>query len=285
MNEVSVTFGPQGHLAGTLTLPSGPARDVGVLLCNAGVIHRIGPHRLNVKLARHLASQGFAVLRMDLSGQGDSRTTASSLSFDRQAVADLRAGMDHLGRAAGTRRFALAGICSGAHHGVATALEDERLQALWLMDGYTYETPRTYAVRMAHQLRVEPWRALARWLSAPWRLATGRLRRVRAAMAGQEALLVDGSHPTPPKAAYAAMLQRLIDRQVDVRLVFTSSMFWRYNHDTQWRDAFAPFGAVANLRCDLLRDVDHTVTTLHAQRKVIESVSEFLAAPPGSTPR
>jgi hypothetical protein len=279
VNEVPVTFGSEGHLAGTLTLPSGPARDMGVLLCNAGVIHRIGPHRINVKLARHLAAQGFTVLRMDLSGQGDSRMSASNLSFDRQAVADLRAGMDHASRATGVSRFALAGICSGANHGVAAALDDERLQALWLMDGYAYETPRTYRIRMALQLRIDPLRTIPRWLAAPWRIATGRVARLRAAVAGDGQLLEDGSHPTPPKAVYAGMLERLVNRGVALRLLYTGSMFWRYNHDSQWRDAFAAHSTVARLRCDLLRDVDHTVTTRRAQRIVIDSVSEFLTSP------
>ena len=43
-----------------------------VVLLNAGIIHRIGPNRLYVQLARRLASRGHAVLRFDLAGIGDS---------------------------------------------------------------------------------------------------------------------------------------------------------------------------------------------------------------------
>ena len=35
--------------------------------------------------------------------------------------------------------------------------------------------------------------------------------------------------------------------------------------------------AVADLPCDLIPDVDHTVSTLHAQRRLIDAVTRFAA--------
>ena len=59
MHELAVSFGPLKHLSGTLALPDelAPA-GVGFVMLNAGVVHRIGPHRFNVRLARRLADQG-----------------------------------------------------------------------------------------------------------------------------------------------------------------------------------------------------------------------------------
>ena len=110
-------------------------------MLNAGVIHRIGPHRFNVKLARALASQGAAVLRMDLSGQGDSGVHPQALPFQEQAIADLRAAMDHLQRICSVDRFVIAGICSGAFNGLATALVDERVAGLWMLEHNPDGTP------------------------------------------------------------------------------------------------------------------------------------------------
>ena len=101
MNEIPLVFGADRHLVGILTLPSqGDPRPIAFLLINAGVIHRVGPHRINVKLARHLAGLGFASLRFDLSGQGDSRNalSAGTIGHAQQSIADLRAAMDHLTR-------------------------------------------------------------------------------------------------------------------------------------------------------------------------------------------
>ena len=51
MIERSIAFGADGGLIGTLCLPSIPGANgsgVGQILFNAGVVHRIGPHRINV---------------------------------------------------------------------------------------------------------------------------------------------------------------------------------------------------------------------------------------------
>jgi hypothetical protein len=44
---------------------------------NMGANHRIGPRRINVKLARVLAARGVSSLRFDLGGVGDSETPTS----------------------------------------------------------------------------------------------------------------------------------------------------------------------------------------------------------------
>lgn len=72
MREETCVFGSANPLVGIITHPE---IDVGlptVILLNAGLIHRIGPNRVYVRLARHLAGLGFQVLRFDLSGIGDS---------------------------------------------------------------------------------------------------------------------------------------------------------------------------------------------------------------------
>lgn len=281
MNEVPVTFGPDGRLVGTLTLPDSPAPAApAVLLCNAGVIHRIGPHRINVKLARRLAAAGHAVLRFDLSGLGDSRAAAGALPFEQQAVHDIRTAMDHVARLTGAARFAMAGICSGAHHGLAAALEDPRLVALWMMDGYSYPTLRTLKVRMQRQLRLDFFGTLAGWALRPFGLITHGLRRLQS-----DALaLTDGSDPTPSKRAFAGMLDTLSTRGVRMRLVYSGSLFWRYNYAEQLRDGFRGCRFVETVRCDYLPKVDHTVTSLQAQQEVTASVLDWLDGLQGAHP-
>ena len=57
MKEHSLAFGPNSGLIGTICLPDSPQKcGVGVVLFNSGVVHRIGPHRFNVRLARKLAA-------------------------------------------------------------------------------------------------------------------------------------------------------------------------------------------------------------------------------------
>lgn len=275
MNENILHFGPGRRLTGTLTLPPASAtpKSTAILLLNAGVIHRMGPHRLNVKLARHLAAQGFTVLRIDLSGQGESQNAENPQSHEQQSVTDLQAAMDHLQRITPVKRFALAGICSGAYHGVATALQDDRLSALWLMDTHTYATPRTHWVRAMRQLRHEPVATLRGWTKRVLRILGPKPGK--AASSEEPALANDNLYGKPSKAEFAADIQALLGKRVRLHVVYTGGVFWTHNYLGQWRDAFKAHGEVANVPNELLPDADHTASTLNAQRQVVASVSRF----------
>ena len=267
MNEISVTFGAERHLVGTLTLPAGgtPAKVAFVLL-NAGVVHRIGPHRINVKLARHLARLGFASLRFDLSGQGDSRMPVSTLDFSQQAVADIRAAMDHLARTADVHRFAITGICSGADNGWNTAQADPRVVGLCMLDGYVYPTPKTRWMRYRLRARGPILSAVLPWLRR--KLVTLRTPKDDQVQAG------DGRTP-PSREAYARTMQSLVDRGVDVCLVYTGSMLALYNYAEQYREAFAGHGFATRVRSEYQPTIDHTVTPLSAQRRLLELVGDW----------
>lgn len=274
MNENILTFGPGSRLTGTLTRPAGISKSTVILLLNAGVIHRMGPHRINVKLARALATQGHTVLRFDLSGQGDSEAADSTLSYDQQAVSDLQAAMDHVQRLTSLHSFALVGICSAAHHGVSAAMEDDRLKALWLMDTHAYPNTKTALVRAWRQLGVDFTGTLMGWTRRLPRLLIKRLRPVGGQAEPMQQLL-DNPYASPTLEDFAARLKVIVEKQVRVQLVYSGSFLWRFNYAGQWRDTFKAYGDVANLPCELISDLDHTVSTLHAQRRMIEAVTRF----------
>ncbi|TAK87061.1 MAG: hypothetical protein EPO12_01625, partial [Aquabacterium sp.] len=56
---------------GILTLPDSPAASA-VILLPAGLKYHVGPHGLNVQLARSLAAAGHLALRFDPLGVGES---------------------------------------------------------------------------------------------------------------------------------------------------------------------------------------------------------------------
>ncbi len=56
MDDIPLQFGPDDRMLGIWTPAQGDPAPVACLLFNAGVIHRIGPHRINVKAARALAA-------------------------------------------------------------------------------------------------------------------------------------------------------------------------------------------------------------------------------------
>lgn len=163
MNEKALLLGPSRELVGIMTEPEGvEANDrPAVILLNAGLIHRVGPNRLYVHLARLLAGDGLRCLRLDFSGIGDSRSRNEP--FLRAAMADTRYAMDYLESARGVRRFALAGICSGADIALQVGREDARVEGLILIEGfgllaegslrYLFETNRDRMLRPRSWLR------------------------------------------------------------------------------------------------------------------------------------
>ncbi|HSK01877.1 MAG TPA: hypothetical protein VK932_11575, partial [Kofleriaceae bacterium] len=137
-------LGPEGQLVGIVSHPAGVSPPsppaTAVIALPAGVLHRVGPHRLHVALARRLAGRGLPALRLDLGGIGDSLATSHAATFRESAVADTRAAMTGLEGALGARRFVLFGICAGADNALATALVDDRVAGVVLVDAAIYPT-------------------------------------------------------------------------------------------------------------------------------------------------
>ena len=130
MKEDAVLLGHTRSLVGILTDPGEAANDTNlpaVILLNAGIVHRVGPHRLYVKIARSLAAMGFTVLRFDFSGVGDSRARHDNLPFERSTISEAQDAMNYLAAERGIGRFVLAGLCSGADVSLKTACCDPRV--------------------------------------------------------------------------------------------------------------------------------------------------------------
>ena len=112
-------FGAERHLVGVLSRTSAAQDRPAVVIFNAGAVHRVGPNRVGVTLARELAAAGFACLRFDLEGIGDSVLRAAGREnhpYPDTALADARAAFDFLRREFGYTRFIPVGLCSGAYN-------------------------------------------------------------------------------------------------------------------------------------------------------------------------
>lgn len=127
VNETVIQFGPSRQLVGIVTTPSngqGDPNRPAVVLLNAGLLHRVGPNRIYVQIARALASAGYTVLRFDFSGLGDSAPRSDHMPYAQSAPAEARAAMDWLTQNRGAQRFILIGHCAGAGISLLVARED-----------------------------------------------------------------------------------------------------------------------------------------------------------------
>lgn len=136
MNEEAIRFGPQRNLVGIVTAPEGSAHPdaPAVVFLNAGLMHRVGPNRTYVGLARALAAQGLTTLRFDFSGMGDSRPRTDLLPYIESAPAEAILAMDWLAEHRNARTFLLIGHCAGAGVSLLVAGKDPRVAGAILLN-------------------------------------------------------------------------------------------------------------------------------------------------------
>lgn len=279
VRDEAIRLGPEGQLVGIVSYPPGGTPSASpaptAIVLNAGVLHRVGPHRLHVTLARRLAARGVPCARIDLGGIGDSVATSDAATFRESAVADTRAAMDGLGRALGARRFAIFGVCAGADNALATALADERVAAVVLVDPAVYPTPRS-VVRELRRRAAAPG-GISQALRWGARKARDRVRRELVRMRRGAAPPAEGREYPPPQV-FGAELARLADRGVRVLAVYTGIHDERYNHEDQLFESFPRLRG----RIDraFFPEANHTFTELEDQAALIEVVVRWIAGRP-----
>ena len=257
--EQVLELGPDRNVVAIATEPALPRRGPAVLLVNAGVIHRVGPHRLHVRLARALAEAGFATLRMDLSGIGDSRALPDQTTFRASSIADIRGAIDHLAKDDPGATAIVFGICSGADNALAAAEADPRIVGVVLVDPPSYATFRS-------RLRAL-WPRLGRpdfWGAIPMKL----LRRARGSRR-MPARTQEGRQP-PPRAVHRAQLAGLVARGVRILSLHTAALGVRHNHRDQIYESFPELRG--RLESGYFPRANHTFTELAQQADLIVAV-------------
>ncbi|WP_460713011.1 alpha/beta fold hydrolase [Nocardioides dilutus] len=122
VSERSTRFGPLG-VYGVVDEPVSPRRSPWLVLVNVAAEHHIGPGRRWVEWARQWAALGYRVVRVDLSGVGDSPTHPGQLEnepFAPEWIDDTRQIVRTL--AADGAPVAVMGLCSGAYSAFEVAL-------------------------------------------------------------------------------------------------------------------------------------------------------------------
>lgn len=142
IHEEAVRFGEGGRLVGILTLPADVRPTVEPLpvfvFLNAGLLHRVGPRRLHVDLARRLAHLGFPSIRVDQSGIGDSPMQVGMSGTD-QAAADFREIAKVLQAHVGRRPLVVGGLCAGADSAIFMTIQEEApVVGMFLLDPVCY---------------------------------------------------------------------------------------------------------------------------------------------------
>lgn len=153
LKEDPLQFGAGGRLFGVLTTPAEGSRHANVLpvfvFLSAGLLHRVGPLRLHVRLAREIVRSGFASLRIDLAGKGDSPARTGFTNQQSVAV-DFEEILSGLEGRLGPVSLVLAGLCSGADNAIRLAAREPRVVGMVLLDPICFPD-RNFAARAVYQ--------------------------------------------------------------------------------------------------------------------------------------
>jgi pimeloyl-ACP methyl ester carboxylesterase len=275
MREEALLFGKTKSLVGIITDPPEAQRSnglPGIILLNAGIIHRVGPNRIHVKIARTLAPMGFVVLRFDFSGIGDSKVRDDNLPFEESGVRETQEAMDYLSATRGIKRFHLLGISSGAIVSYKTAGRDPRVLGATLINPASYgDELRSYAKARRY------WKnALSdpkRWAKALTGKANYQLigPRLRTVFSSRRKALSVANH-------IAADFQSLIERRVDLRLVYSKGDLGLDCLDVILGNDLRELSKRGTLKLEIIPEADHTCTLLESQQRLLNVVQNCALA-------
>jgi exosortase A-associated hydrolase 1 len=263
--EEAVSFTCQNDdLIGVLTRPgSGSTSDSGVIIVVGGPQYRVGSHRQFVLLARALGGAGFAVLRFDVRGMGDS---SGALRGFEATANDVQAAIDVLERRVPTvRQVTLVGLCDGASAALLYCHErnDGRVRGLCLLNPWVRSKTSLAVTHIKHYytrrlMQREFWAKLVRG-EVGMRAAAAAWRSVRLATSGGNGV----NNATLPKSELPYQ-QRMVDAwnrfQGHILLVlsgddYTAKEFIEHaRHHLTWRGALAR----GKLELHELVGADHT---------------------------
>jgi pimeloyl-ACP methyl ester carboxylesterase len=281
VRERPVIFGGDVELVGVVGGPSGTpsvtARPACVFL-NAGLVHRVGPNRMNVRVGRRLAEAGYQTLRFDFSGRGDSDVRRDSLSFMETSVTETAAAMDLMQTTRNCSQFVLIGLCSGAVNAFQVAIADPRVVGAVLIDGPAYTTPGYYARYYLRRLaNLDSWRNTLAGRNELGRRLRGRVPPRGRPLEDDFVNPLRDTNAMPPKAEIAATLKRVLDRGARFLFVFSASAR-TYNYRNQFRDAFPTLMERGAISIEYFPNADHTFTRLHNQVRLEDAVTRWVTA-------
>jgi len=278
MNETAICLGSGDVLVGVLTEPDDPVDgDVpAIVLLNAGIVHRSGPSRLYVEIARRLAARGYPSIRLDLAGIGDSDSRQENLTDQEGNERDVRLAMDFLQSRIGTRRFLLGGLCSGADISHQVALRDDRVAGLIALDAFAYPKFGYYVRRLGRWARNPGYvyrRAVAILRSS--RIGRGLLGSPRDFQRAQPVRMFE--RDLPPQDQVAAEIQVFMDRGMQALYVFAGGCPW-YNYAGQFFNNFPNVRCNPQVEVEYFEQADHTYLLVADRERLIDRIETWVTS-------
>lgn len=291
VRETALSFDvAASNLFGVLTEPLERPAERCVVLLNAGGQRHTGPNRMWVEAARRWAPLGLACLRLDVEGIGDGEAAPGSEDTEWEDdarfyvdsyVTQIRAVLDRLSERGLPPRVQLVGLCSGAYWSLRTAVADDRVESVCMLNPRALVFDRSLSsAREARKLRkltsAATWKRVARGetpLYRPFTIGAAMLRnaaiQVRRRSAPQRSLT--------PGAELDELFERLRDLGKPGLLVFSGAEPLDFEFDREGR--FERFGMWPNITLERIGGAaeTHTLQPLAVQRQAAALLDRAVA--------
>jgi alpha/beta superfamily hydrolase len=274
MNEEAVQFGEEGTLVGIVTsAPQGNEDRPAVILLNPGIVHRVGPGRVYVKIARALAAKGFTVLRFDFSGIGDSTVRLDNCCFEKSSIDETCAAMSFLQARKKINRFILLGGCSGAVVSLETARVDRRAIGAVLIN---FPARVDDEDQVNHRRDGHYYWSFALLSLKSWRkLLTGRsdYRRIgQALLQATKRKVIDRGKVSGSDQRFRETLQRFADRGVQLTFICSKGDLLLRDLREVGGSELKQLCAQGKVTCEVIPRSDHTFSSLYDQERLVDSI-------------
>ena len=275
MKERAFLVGPRKSIIALVhePEPAPPESRPTFVILNAGIVHRVGPHRASVRMARELAKAGFRTVRIDFSGLGDSAQRLDSLSFEEAAFADITEVLDDLSARYRAKRFVLGGLCAGAERAFEASVREPRVVGAIMLDGIVFRTPGFYVHHYRHRLLRLNGPAAVRAAKRSVHALRERLTRPREPRGPQER--IPFQREMPDRNVFEQQMQQVADRGTNMYWIFTAGLPAFHNHERQFFDSFRRVDFKGRLAHAYFGDSNHTFTQLESQRRLARLLVEW----------
>jgi alpha/beta superfamily hydrolase len=117
-----------------------------IVLLNSGLVDKVGPHRLYIKIARRLSSEGYFVLRFDSHGLGDSEGNLKKGSNRDNFlliqkgifIDDTLSSVKYLNKEMQPNSISIMGLCGGAVTAILSDAKEQNIKNIILFDPPVY---------------------------------------------------------------------------------------------------------------------------------------------------
>lgn len=262
-----------------------------IMLLNSGAVHHIGPNRLYVALARLWAARGAIVLRMDLSGLGDSATRPGepeNVVYSERAREDIEAALNWMRQHYDVGQCHAVGLCSGAYHGFKFAAAGPALTSIVAINPLTFAARpgmklafpdhRIAADAMRYRRNAFDWSSWKKLLTGGVDM-TGLVKVLAHRLAGSfnnAARDLARGLNVPLRNDLGTELQRLSRHNTDMLFVFAAEEPGLDMLRGGGGSAFRKLQRQGHLEVATVEGADHTFTTHWARERLISILTAHL---------